>query len=256
MQEWWMEAKYSNSKTCIPRYKLDATLVSALLKGTVERIIIVTNMNISNQTINDIRQAIIGSTVCKQVDFCIRSTLEYWLYQNVSILKEYFADFKGETIDLEKYILVDKIKYYKDQKFCYSYKEDLMILDLNEVYRAYFTIYSKYQNTVEIKPCTNLKGIKILDNKIIDLHQGVNNIQFSFLLKNNYGYSTKKRQNEHFKLPEPSFCIDKIQIISEKNITIAPDNSNNYEIMSQTNATKDMSTFFLRTSWCREKKSN
>lgn len=247
MQEWWMEAKYSNSKTCIPRYKLDATLVSALLKGTVERIIIVTNMNISNQTINDIRQAIIGSTVCKQVDFCIRSTLEYWLYQNVSILKEYFADFKGETIDLEKYILVDKIKYYKDQKFCYSYKEDLMILDLNEVYRAYFTIYSKYQNTVEIKPCTNLKGIKILDNKIIDLHQGVNNIQFSFLLKNNYGYSTKKRQNEHFKLPEPSFCIDKIQIISEKNITIAPDNSNNYEIMSQTNATKDMSTFFLRT---------
>lgn len=88
-EEWWMEAKYSESKKVLPRYRLDATLVSAILKGNVARIIFVTNINIESQTINDIRQAIVGVTLCREVNFCTRSMLEYWLYQNPDILYDF-----------------------------------------------------------------------------------------------------------------------------------------------------------------------
>ena len=90
IEEWWMEAKYTESKSVLPRYRLDATLVSAILKGNVTRIFFVTNTNISSQVVNDIRQAIIGTTICKEVNFCMRNTLEYWLYQNTDILRDFF----------------------------------------------------------------------------------------------------------------------------------------------------------------------
>lgn len=91
-EEWWMEAKFSEEKKQITRYRLDATLVSAILKGTVGRIIFVTNIQVDAQTVNDIRQAITCTTRCKEVDFCTRDCLEYWLYQNPDILKEFLFD--------------------------------------------------------------------------------------------------------------------------------------------------------------------
>ena len=73
-EEWWMEAKYSDSKEILPRYRLDATLVSAILKGNVKRIFFVTNTNIQSQVINDIRQAIIGAIGYMKILMCYESS--------------------------------------------------------------------------------------------------------------------------------------------------------------------------------------
>ena len=194
VEEWWMEAKYSESKDILPRYRLDATLVSAILKGNVRRIFFVTNTNITSQVVNDIRQAIIGTTVCKEVNFCMRNTLEYWLYQNTDILLEFFPEYKDTLIQLENLILVDKVQYYTATRINCVFKESLHLLDLEQVYRAEFTIFSNDDTILILRPDQRLKGIKIISNKLT-LRKGINNIQFEFYLKKKNIYSF---QNQHF----------------------------------------------------------
>lgn len=241
--EWWMEAKYSESKADISRYKIDATLVSAILKRNVERIIIVTNMNVSSQVANDIRQAIIGTTVCNQVNFCTRNTLEFWLYQNIDILADFFLDYNGDKVELESLMIVENIKYFTCQDICYSYKEDLQTLELTKSYSANFTLYSNTEQSVSIKASSSLKGIKILNNRKLNLHIGINDVKFFFSLESEYGYRSTKRQEEHFQLPEPSFRINNLQITSEKNITIIKNNSN-YVIPCQKKAEEEIFSYF------------
>ena len=52
---WWMEAKYSAEATqensIISRYRLDATIVSAILSRNISKIIFVTNLEIASKTI-------------------------------------------------------------------------------------------------------------------------------------------------------------------------------------------------------------
>jgi len=59
-ETWWMEAKYSSSpkKTCLTRFRLDATIVSSVLHKRVSKIIFVTNLDVHAQTISDIRIAL------------------------------------------------------------------------------------------------------------------------------------------------------------------------------------------------------
>ena len=67
---WWMEAKYSESNSGkISRYRLDATIVSALSKNTVSKIVFVTNLDISSKAVSDIRKAIKNNGICKEVRF-------------------------------------------------------------------------------------------------------------------------------------------------------------------------------------------
>lgn len=58
-----MEAKYSAEATqensIISRYRLDATIVSAILSRNISKIIFVTNLEIASKTIADIRKALI-----------------------------------------------------------------------------------------------------------------------------------------------------------------------------------------------------
>lgn len=243
-EEWWMEAKYSESKDIIPRYRLDATLVSAILKGNVGRIIFVTNMNIQSQTITDIRQAIIGTTVCKEVNFCTRHILEYWLYQNPDILSEFFGDYKNEDIDLDDLILIDKLKYYSTLQINYTFKENLRMLDLDQIYCANFTVFSKSIQTLKLHSDYSLRGIKILTPHDVVLKNGVNNLQFRFMLKANYGYKSVKKQNEHEFLPEPIFRLGTLQIFSESNVVVNKPLFANLKISSQKNMEKEIFKFF------------
>ena len=243
-EEWWMEAKYSESKEIIPRYRMDATLVSAILKGNVGRIIFVTNMNIQSQTITDIRQAIIGATVCKEVYFCTRHILEYWLYQNPDILSEFFSDYKNEDIDLDDLILIDNLKYYSAPEINYVFKENLRVLDLEQTYCANFTVFSKSIQTLKLYSDYSLRGIKILNSHELVLQKGVNNLQFNFVLKTNYGYKSAKKQEKHGLLPEPIFRLGTLQIISESNVIVNKPMFANFEILSQKSMEKKISKFF------------
>lgn len=202
IEEWWMEAKYSDSREILPRYRLDATLVSAILKGNVKHIFFVTNTNIQSQVINDIRQAIIGTTVCQNVTFCTRTTLEYWLYENTDVLREFFPDYNNKPIELEKQVLVDKINYYTSVKINYIFKEKLSVLELGQIYCAEFSVFSSVQEIVTLRLNSALNGIKFMGRHKYTLHNGINNIYFEFMLKENYGYKSQKRHQEHMLLPE------------------------------------------------------
>lgn len=246
-EEWWMEAKYSESKKILPRYRLDATLVSAILKGNVGRIIFVTNMNIQSQTINDIRQAIIDVTTCNEVNFCTRNTLEYWLYQHLNILQDFFPNYHNEPIELDDLMLIENIKYYSAMDMHYTFQENLSILDLEQVYRADFTVFSKNVQTVSLQSYDYLKGIKIVKPKKFVLQKGINNIQFYFMLKENYGYKSKKRKQEHKLLPEPAFLLGALQVVSEGKVSVNEQILANYKIVSQQNLQKDIYNFFNRS---------
>ena len=50
-EEWWMEAKYSTEAERLTRYRLDATIVSAAIRGNISKIVFVTNISVSTKTI-------------------------------------------------------------------------------------------------------------------------------------------------------------------------------------------------------------
>lgn len=247
-EEWWMEAKYSESKMVLPRYRLDATLVSAILKGNVGRIIFVSNMNIQSQTINDIRQAIVGVTRCKDINFCTRNTLEYWLYQHPNILQLFFPDYHNEPIELDDLIIIENIKYYSAMDIHYTFQENLRILDLERIYRADFTVFSKIARTVNLKSNHYLKGIKFVESKKIVLLQGINSVQFHFMLKANYGYNSNKKKKEHGLLPEPAFLLESLQMVSEGKVTVNQQSFANYKIASQQEMEFRLRDFFRQSN--------
>lgn len=247
-EEWWMEAKYSESKDVLPRYRLDATLVSAILKGNVGRIIFVTNMNIPSQTINDLRQAIIGVTVCNEVNFCTRNMLEYWLYQNTDVLSEYFLDYQNENIDLDELILINNIKYFNAQAINYVFKENLRVLEIGETYIASFSVFSKNSQNVALKLDHSLQGINILNPRKWILQNGINNLQFSFVLKSNYGYRSNKKKQEHMLLPEPVFRLETLQVVSECSVTVNSQIVENISIPSQVKIEKEIFNFFIKSN--------
>lgn len=247
-EEWWMEAKYSESKKVLPRYRLDATLVSAILKGNVGRVIFVSNMNIQSQTINDIRQAIVDVTACKDVNFCTRNTLEYWLYQHPDILQDFFTDYHDEPIELDDLMIIENVKYYSAMDIHYTFQESLCILDLQRVYRADFTVFSKTFQDVNLKSNHYLKGIEFVGPKKIVLQQGINSVQFYFMLKENYGYNTNKKKQEHNLLPEPAFLLESLQIVSEGKVTVNEQSLANYKIASQQEMEQNICDFFKESS--------
>lgn len=251
VEEWWMEAKYSETTECLTRYRLDATIVSALLKGNVGRIIFVTNINVNSQTINDIRQAITATTICKTVNFCTRDSLEYWLYQNPRILKDFFPDYQGESFELPDLVLVDPMSFFAVENSGYIFKESLRILDLNVTYKVYFTVYSKTNQTISLKSGSGLKGIANIKPSKLDLHTGINFLQFSFTLKSNYGYKSIKKQDEHNFLPEPSFILGTLVITCKDAVTVNKNSLQHIDLPSQNSMIADISSFSRRADKLR-----
>ena len=88
--QWWMEAKYSTEQALVTRYRLDATIVSAILAGDVKKVVFITNIAIRAKTILDIRNALTKATSCHDVQFCTKPVLENWLCKNPSIYQDFF----------------------------------------------------------------------------------------------------------------------------------------------------------------------
>lgn len=232
-EEWWMEAKYSETKERITRYRLDATLVSAILKGIVGRIIFVTNINVDTQTVNDIRQAITCSTCCKEVDFCTRDCLEYWLYQNPDILKAFFHDYHGERIELPNLMLIEQMDFFSPDKSNLVFCESLSVLDIGCTYTARFSVYAHDPQELRIQAESHLRGIEILHPRKWKLDAGVNQLEIRFKLSSNYGYKSAKRKEEHSQLPAPAFKLGTLNIVARRNITVSTTVRRNFDIPSQ-----------------------
>lgn len=243
-EEWWMEAKFSETKERITRYRLDATLVSAILKGTVGRIIFVTNINVDMQTVNDVRQAIICATHCKEVDFCTRDCLEYWLYQNPKTLKEFFTDYHDENIELPGLMLIEQMEFFAADRSNLVFRESLSVLDIDCTYVARFAVYAHDPQEIRIRAGSHLKGVKKLCPQKWKLDTGVNQLEIYFRLSSNYGYKSAKRKEEHSQLPAPAFKLGPLNIVSKRNITVSTTVRKNYRIPSQDSLLRQMQQYF------------
>lgn len=243
-EEWWMEAKFSTNVEHLTRYRLDATLVSAILKGTVGRVIFVTNIDVNIQTINDIRQALICATHCQEVDFCTKDYLEYWLYRKPNILKEFFPDYHDEPIELDDMMLTRQMDFFAADRSNLVFRESLGVLDRECSYIARFSVYSRMQQEVNIRSASNLQGIVIQSSKKLRLNAGINQTEICFSLSSNYGYKSKKAKQEHLHPPSPAFKLGSLDIVSRRNITVSTVSKKTYSLPSQEMLLQTMQKYF------------
>lgn len=239
-EEWWMEAKFSESKARLTRYRLDATLVSAILSGNVGRVIFVTNINVDMQTVNDVRQAITLSTKCKEVDFCTKDRLEYWLYQNPDVLADFFANYHNEPIELPRLMLIEQMDFYAADTSGLVFRESLRILEMEHTYIARFAVYVHEAQEFSIRAGSHLKGLVDLRPRKLRLNAGVNELEISFKLSSGYGYKNTKQAERHYQLPTPAFQMETLNIVPRKAVTVSKYIWKNYRIPSQENVLKTL----------------
>lgn len=233
-EEWWMEAKYSTQKTNLSRYRLDATVVSAILEKNVTRVFFVTNIVISAKVMADIRASLISSIGCKEVLFFSKYTLEYWLSQNPDILSEFFPHYtEPPKIILEPYFVIEELEYYSEPEHQLSFKEPLQHLYKSKKYHGYFSVFSDKTRSISIKPAKHLKGIEVLSSRNIMLEKGENSIHIEFLIKDDFSSIKENRS------AVVSFLFGKKEVLSKNNI-IPQEGHTKIEIKEQENIKNDI----------------
>ncbi len=190
-EEWWMEAKYSTQKQRISRYRLDSTIVSAAIHGNVSKIIFVTNVSINTKTIIDIRAALKSSIHCREVYFCVKSSLEYWLKQNPEIFQTYFPDTDINTLLINPLFLSEEIEFFSNQKMGLCVSEPLNCIQLEKEYYLYFSVYSNCKQTLSLSINNGFSNITVLSPTQIDLEIGVTPCAIKIFLNSNYSMKYK-----------------------------------------------------------------
>lgn len=214
-EQWWMEAKYSSCKQVMTRYRLDSTIVSAILESNVKKIIFVTNISISAKTITDIRHALYHAIRCEEVIFCTKYTLEYWLSINKNIYKDFFdvqTDEEELEIAMPSKFVIQQIEYYSEISNKFSFKEPLRELFKGEIYTGYFEIFSPQNLILALRPNKHIQGLTILSETNLKISVGENPIHFSFKIENNYQHLQNGRD-----IP-PSFFLGDLEILSARDI--------------------------------------
>lgn len=237
--QWWMEAKYSTSVKRLTRYRIDSTVVSAILDGTVEKVVFITNIAIDTKTISDITETLMCSSPCKAVEFYTKYTLEYWLLTHLDIYNKFFEHNKDALpVLLDDFIISQEITYYNVMSNLTLFKEPQRELIIGKEYIAYVGIFaSKDINDLSIHLCNNLKGVRFTSKvKNISICKGENTLCFRFVLKENYGYKKTKQNN----IPMPVFEIRGIKLQPCQNVTVLRQSSSLLKLTSQDNILKDL----------------
>ena len=236
-KQWWMEAKYSTKKDILTRYRIDATVVSAILNENVSKVIFVTNIVIEAKTISDIRQALFKSIGCNEVYFYSKYTLEYWLIHNPKIYNSLFDDAilpeNNDNQDNNSLLIIHDISFFDSVNSYLSFREPVRELYYYKNYFAYFSVYSERETSASISVPHRIKGIRILSKKQIQLCEGENQVCFSFELKDNYGHNTTKKGKEYLTPPSPCFRIGNIEVPSRYAVTINKHAARSLKLPSQ-----------------------
>lgn len=186
-KEKWAEAKYTN-KEKLPRYRLDATIVSAIIKKEkVIEVIFITNSLIDESTKYNIQTALINAMGKSfKVYFKTKRDIEFWLYNNPDIYKKYFLDSGEEISSLEsefnKLIPTSDASFYTLIRQSISFNEPLKLLYVGESYHLRFSIFSPVKDKIEIK--INTDKLKIVNNNIVNINKGENSINIKILCIN------------------------------------------------------------------------
>lgn len=236
-EEWWMEAKYSLEKQKLSRYRLDSTIVSAAIHGNVSKIIFVTNISIGTKTIVDIRSALKQAIDCREVYFCMKETLEYWLAQNPDIFMRYFPNTDISTIPIYPMFLSEEIDFYSDQKIGISFSEPLKYLQCSKDYYLYFSVYSnqKRKLTISVNKC--FYDVKILSSRTIDLQVGVTACVVKLSIGRNYSMMYRFADGRLFKrsdiLDGALLKLGSLDLIVKKSLEVIPSSNKMLLIPSQ-----------------------
>lgn len=222
--QWWMEAKYSTEQTLITRYRLDATIVSAILAGNVKKVIFVTNIAIRAKTIIDIRNALTKATSCNDILFCTKPILENWLCKNPFIYQKFFPPLApGEVLEQsEDMYLTQEIDFYQRSSDSVAFVEPCKILYGNERYVGHFSIYCANDRTVTLRKNRSCRGISLSGKHTFELHPGDNPIKFEIVLSS--------------KLPDENsfyFLLDNVEVFPANYVHFSPQSSIHYELPGQ-----------------------
>jgi len=234
-EQWWMEAKYSTKSKKLTRYRLDATIVSAILSGNVSKIIFVTNILISAKVISDIRKALKHSVNCNDVVFCSKNTLELWLYQNPQICKNFFINHEEISYDPPDLLVIEEMEYYSPLNQRMSFKEPLVILNCETNYVAHFAVFSKKDQICNLKPHKALKNTIEYHPLRLKLAPGDNQLQIDIKFSKN---AYKSNWN-------PIFDLGGCKLTSKYHVNIIPQRQAEIEIKSQMRIIKN-TTALLR----------
>lgn len=233
-QQWWMEAKYSNKTVNLTRYRLDATIVSAILEQNVAKIIFVTNVLIKPKTVADLRMTLSLATGYDDINFICKYDLEYWLFQNPQYMSQFF-DPEDCIFNLPELFIINCAEYYYSSMEVLAFKESLQFLQKDIKYRMYFSIYSSTKMNSKIVPNPSLSGIKILSGKNVQIQPRENRLEVDFKLTEKFPGKRKKTYNS-----EPLFYIERQPINSAKLITVS-DNPAEYILLEyQENILKNL----------------
>lgn len=214
-QKWWMEAKYSNEVVRLTRYRLDATIVSAILERNVTKIIIVTNIILKPKTISDLQKALSLATGYDDIKFACKYDLEYWLYNSPCQMELFFGS-EFSALTLPELFVINKAEYYFYSTVSLAFKESMRLLQKNTIYCAYFSLYSNLEKNIRIRTNPALSGIKITSERKIMLNSGENRVKIYFKLADTFPGKRSKIYNS-----EPLFYVENEPILSEKLILVS-----------------------------------
>lgn len=222
--QWWMEAKYSTEKALVTRYRLDATIVSAILDGNVKKVIFVTNISIRAKTIIDIRNALKKATSCHDVLFCTKPILENWLCKNPSIYHKFFPPLAPDEVleQSEALYLTQEIDFYQRGSDSVAFVEPCKILYGNEHYVGHFSVYCEDDRIVTLRKNHHCRGIKLSGKHTFQLHPGDNTIKFEIVL------SSKPPDESSFY-----FLLDNVEVFPANFIHLSPQPSIHHELPGQ-----------------------
>jgi hypothetical protein len=224
IEEWWFEAKfsYNNKKKNISRYKLDATIVSAILSNAnLSQVFFITNFDIEPNIITDISFALNKAINCNKVQFFTRDFLEYWLLEHNEILEEFFSFTQEEISSLKKkshYFVSSPSEIITTNNILFS--EPCYSLYLNKRYCARFCISTTKKNSLIIIPDNNIVIDTIFPNSI---EAGATPISVYFHFKN------KPTNQNIFSL----FTVNNVPIFPNQRITVLDNDTINLIVSSQ-----------------------
>ncbi|MCL2064739.1 MAG: ATP-binding protein [Candidatus Cloacimonetes bacterium] len=222
-EQWWMEAKFSNEKKILTRYRLDATIVSAILTGNVSKVIFITNIQVAAKTVMDIRQALKRAVNCSDVTFCSKNTLELWLHNNSKILKEYFHNFEEYKYVPPDLLVTEEVDFYAQISQHMAFKEPLNSLYPNRYYTGHFTVFSSKSNILDFIPSNKQKNIIDYSPKSFTLMPGDNQLEFSF----------KFTQQAQITNWYPNFMLGSCPVLPKKHVEISSNLNTDIEIQYQ-----------------------
>ena len=244
-EQWWMEAKYSTEAKRLTRYRLDATIVSAILSGNVSKVIFVTNILISAKTVLDIRSALRRATNCKEVLFFTKYTLEYWLSKNPNIVTQFFGT-SALSFGLPDLFVTEEMEFYSDITKGLAFREPLHFLSRGKQYVACFNVYSAKSCKKKIRPGRNIRGLTILQSAQLALQPGENYLQILFQLEIDYTGGKETSAND-----APTFLLGNCEL-TPKNAEVIDGAKEQIEISAQKTILKELQTQ-LNTPKGREK---